>query len=117
MRASGQFAKNRLAQAAALSCSSRDFHHPAWEWLIILRALPFCYPGDQMRIRRFRWSGAFAILVFAAELHAASSFSQRPCASPVLAKAGARCGVVEVAENPSKPDRKISLNVIIVPAL
>lgn len=70
-----------------------------------------------MRIRWFSWSGAFAILVFAAELHAASSFSQRPCASPVLAKAGARCGVVEVAENPSKPDRKISLNVIIVPAL
>lgn len=70
-----------------------------------------------MRIQRFGWLGAFAILVFAADLHASSSFSERPCVSPELAKAGARCGVVEVAESVSKPDRKISLNVIIVPAL
>jgi pimeloyl-ACP methyl ester carboxylesterase len=46
-----------------------------------------------------------------------SSFSPRACGSQYLTKAGARCGTVEVAEDPAKLGRKILLNVVIVPAL
>jgi len=70
-----------------------------------------------MRIHTVGVFTAIGMLMLVAGSHAASSFSPRPCESPELAKAGVRCGVVEVAENPSKQDRRINLNVVIVPAL
>ena len=70
-----------------------------------------------MRISKFCSFAAVATLALVAGSHAASSFSPRPCTSPELTKLGVRCGAVDVAENPSQPDRRISLNVVIVPAL
>jgi pimeloyl-ACP methyl ester carboxylesterase len=58
-----------------------------------------------------------AMLASVAASHSAPSFSPRPCESPELKKIGARCGVVEVAEDRSRPDRKIGLNVVVVPSL
>src|SRR5262245_59097817 len=69
-----------------------------------------------MRIHKLGSVG-IAMTFVAAGLHAAPLFSPRVCESPLLKKAGARCGVVEVAEERSKPDRKIGLNVVVVPAL
>ena len=69
-------------------------------------------------MRTHKLGGVVIAMMFpAVGLHAASSFSPRPCESPELKKADARCGVVEVTEDRSKPDRKIGLNMIVVPAL
>ncbi len=59
----------------------------------------------------------FAIVSLSAYTYPAPSFTPRDCKSEELAKAGARCGVVEVPENTSKQERKINLNVVIIPAL
>jgi pimeloyl-ACP methyl ester carboxylesterase len=72
---------------------------------------------SEMKIARFSGFVIVAILAFVAGSYAAPSFSPRACKLPELTKIGARCGVVEVSEDPSKPERKIALNVVIVPAL
>ncbi|HKO14495.1 MAG TPA: alpha/beta fold hydrolase [Acidobacteriaceae bacterium] len=70
-----------------------------------------------MDLHRLGVCAGIAMLGLSGAAYAAPSLAARACPSPELTQAGARCGVVEVREDPAKPDRKIGLNVVIVPAL
>ena len=70
-----------------------------------------------MTIHKFAWFALLAIVALAADSHAAPSFAPKPCEDPEMTKAGVHCGTVEVPVDPSKPDRRFSLNVVVVSAV
>jgi pimeloyl-ACP methyl ester carboxylesterase len=56
--------------------------------------------------------------VLAAAALAAPAFAEKPCATPELVKAAARCGTVTVPENRDQSaGRRIGLNIVILPAV
>src|SRR4051812_31095808 len=67
-----------------------------------------------LRVNRQGWIATAFLLAGGAQ--AAPTFEIQPCGARA-ASAGARCGIVHVPENPSRPrGRKIPLNVIVLPA-
>lgn len=70
-----------------------------------------------MYIRKLGVCAGIAMLALSMAAYAASSFVPRDCKSAELTNAGGRCGVVQVREDPAKPDRNIDLHVVILPAL